>query len=74
MVRLAKQRYRKETKQSCMNVYVKKCGSRNDFRYFLFNNNVLQGMFSDGSEVLISNSSNLYINKYGEHKVFMMAT
>lgn len=53
-----------------MNIYVRKCGSKNDFRYFLFNNNVLQGIFDDGSQIIISLSNNLYINKYGEHRVF----
>lgn len=54
-----------------MNIYVKKCGARNNFRYFLFNNNVLQGIFKDGTEMLISPTSNIYINKYGEQKVFI---
>lgn len=56
-----------------MNIYVKKYGSKNNFRYFLFNNNVLQGIFKDNTEMLISPSNNLYINKYGEHKVFLTA-
>lgn len=71
IIKEAKLKFRKETKANCMNIYVKKCGSRNNFRYFLFNNNVLQGIFKDGTEMLISPSNNLYINKYGEHKAFI---
>lgn len=70
LIRVTKQRFRKETKQNTMNVYVKRFGCKNGFKYFLLSNNVLQGVFKDGSEMLISKTNNLHINKYGEQRVF----
>ena len=73
LIKSAKQKFRRETKQNAMNIFVKKCGSKNGFKYFLFSNNVFQGIFKDGSEILISPANNLYINRYGEQKVFLGA-